>query len=399
MAELRDKPHRRYELDWLRVLIIINLIPFHVVYMIAFVPGFSHIPKDTLSTSVLVCYVFFFLWWMMPLLFLISGMSSFYALDFRSARAYVQERLKRLLVPLVFFMLVGYPLVVYFFPIVEGEKSLSHYLFHFWPYCLKTIHRSPVRWTTLYNHFQGAGPRFAHLWFLAYLLIFSLIALPLFLYLRKQVGHELTSKLATFFNKKGAIFLLGVPFVVIIATLTVRWPLFQNNLYTDWAFFCYNLTAFVFGFLICLDERFWQAIDGHFRISLLCGVVCFLLVLAMRLGMPTFSTPAYSPRYMLYATLFGFNTWFWILTMLGLARRFLSGTNSFLKYFSQASYPFYIIHLVPMPIIGYYVVRWRTGVLPEFLILTILSFVATLGSYELIVKRTKVTRFLFGMKA
>jgi peptidoglycan/LPS O-acetylase OafA/YrhL len=97
--------------------------------------------------------------------------------------------------------------------------------------------------------------------------------------------------------------------------------------------------------------------------------------------------------------LLGLHTWCWILALLTLARRFLSRTNRFLKYFSRASYPFYILHFLVMVIIGWYVVQWHLGVAAEFVALSVLTFVATLGSCELLVKRTKVTRFLFGMKA
>jgi len=42
--------------------------------------------------------------------------------------------------------------------------------------------------------------------------------------------------------------------------------------------------------------------------------------------------------------------------------------------------------------------QWHLGEGTEFVVLSVLTFAATLGSYELLVKRTKVTRFLFGMK-
>jgi len=51
-----------------------------------------------------------------------------------------------------------------------------------------------------------------------------------------------------------------------------------------------------------------------------------------------------------------------------------------------------------MLVIGYYVMQLRMGLAAEFVILSVLTFVATLGSYELLVKRIRATRFLFGMK-
>jgi hypothetical protein len=164
------------------------------------------------------------------------------------------------------------------------------------------------------------------------------------------------------------------------------------------AYFCYNLIAFILGFLICLDERFWKTIDRHFKISLILGGICSTVVFYMQFRLPTFSTPQYTVRYVVYSTLFGFNTWFWVMGLLGLARRFLPHSNRFLKYFSPASYPFFIMHLLPLIAVGYVVVQWRIGLVAEFVILSLLGFGTTLLIYELLVRRTKIIRFLFGMK-
>ena len=50
-----------------------------------------------------------------------------------------------------------------------------------------------------------------HLWHLEMLFIFSLITLPLFLYLRKEAVHGSISRTALFFRKPWAIFLLAIP--------------------------------------------------------------------------------------------------------------------------------------------------------------------------------------------
>jgi len=46
------KPARRYELDWLRVLVILNLIPFHAAWIMMFVLDFSKIPQDSIGAVV-----------------------------------------------------------------------------------------------------------------------------------------------------------------------------------------------------------------------------------------------------------------------------------------------------------------------------------------------------------
>jgi peptidoglycan/LPS O-acetylase OafA/YrhL len=73
----------------------------------------------------------------------------------------------------------------------------------------------------------------------------------------------------------------------------------------------------------------------------------------------------------------GLNTWFWIIAVLGIARRTLSFTNEFLRYFNRISYPFYIVHLVVISVAGHYITRMRLGIVVEFVMLCVVSFVVS----------------------
>ena len=390
-AESTGKPGRRYDLDWLRVLVILNMVPWHAAWLIAYVAGSSDSTHEDLGVTILRYYTGFSLRWQIPLLFFIAGASTCLSLSHRSPGAFVRERARRLFVPLMFFMLVCYPVLLYFWPGVCDNKSLPDYLARFWPHCLVTIHHSRMPG-------RIPMPGWAHLWFVAYLLLFSLISLPLLICLRKQGQSGLAGKYVSFFTKRGTILLLAIPLMVINIILAPKWPMAQLNLYDDWTYFCYDLTVFIYGYIICLHESLWQAVYRHMRISLLLAIVSTVFVLMMRFEMPAFSRPAYTPGYMLYSVFLGLHTWCWILTLLALAKKFLSGTNGFLKYGNQASYPFYILHFGLMIVIGHFVMQWHLGMAVEFAVLVILTFTATLASYELIVKRTRVTRLLFGMK-
>jgi len=392
MSELKEKSQRLYELDWLRVLVILNLIPFHAAWLITFIPGFSHIPKAGPTASAIKYCISFVAYWQMPLLFFIAGTTTFISLSYRSPREYMLERVKRLLVPLIFFILVLCPLMLYLLHGSSNGRSISDYLFRFWPQCLKAPHNS-------WPGGRPALPGWGHLWFVSYLLLISLGTLPLLLYCKKHLGRGLPGRPGNLIARRGAIFLPGASFVVVAVALAPKWPMFyQHNLYQDWAYFFYSLVAFTWGFFFCLDKRFGQAVDRHLGLSLPSAMVSSVVVLILRFGVSAFSMPAYDVRYVLYATIFGFNTWLWMLALLGLARRFLAQSNRFLAYFSGASYPFYILHLTLMIPIGHYVVQWRFGFIGEFLLLCTLSFAATVAVYELLVRRIRATRFLFGMK-
>jgi peptidoglycan/LPS O-acetylase OafA/YrhL len=374
------------------VLIIINLVPWHAAWLIVYVTGFSDSIRAGLVVTILRYYTGFSLRWQIPLLFFIAGASACLSLSHRSPGAFVRERARRLFVPLMFFMLVCYPALLYFWLGVCDNKSLSDYLVRFWPHCLATIHHSRMPG-------RIPMPGWAHLWFVAYLLIFSLVSLPLFICLKRRGGSGIAGKYVSFFTKRGAILLPAVPLIAINIILAPKWPMAQLNLYDDWTYFCYDLTVFIYGYVICLHDRLWQAIDRHLRISLPLAIISTVFVLAMRFEMPAFSRPAYTPRYMLHSVFLGLHTWCWILVLLALARRYLSGTNRFLKYASRASYQFYILHFLLMVVIGHFVAKWHLGMVAEFISLSLLTFIATLASYELLVKRTKATRVLLGMKA
>ena len=109
------------------------------------------------------------------------------------------------------------------------------------------------------------------------------------------------------------------------------------------------------------------------------------------------SSPGYNPGYMLYSFVAGLNTLAWVIAVLSLARRGLSFSNRFLRYFNRISYPVYIFHLVVIAKAGYFITRLRLPAVPEFLVLCAVSFVISVACCE-IVKRTPVTRFLFGIK-
>ena len=390
-TESTGRPGCRYDLDWLRVLVILNLVPWHAAWLMAYVTGSSDSTREGLGVTILRYYTGFSLRWQIPLLFFIAGASACLSLSHRSPGAFVRERARRLFVPLMFFMLVCYPVLLYFWPGVSDNKSLPDYIVRFWPHCLATIHHSRMPG-------RIPMPGWAHLWFVAYLLIFSLISMPLLICLRRQGESGQAGKYVGFLSRKGMLLFLAVPLIAINIALAPKWPMAQLNLYDDWTYFCYDLTVFIYGYVICLHEGLWKTVDRHLRISLLLAIVSTVFVLTMRFEMPAFSRPAYTPRYMLYSVFLGLHTWCWILALLALARKFLSGTNRFLRYAGRASYPFYILHFVLMLVIGYYVVQWRLQLTAEFVVLSVMTFAVTLGSYELLVKRTKATRFLFGMK-
>ena len=69
------------------------------------------------------------------------------------------------------------------------------------------------------------------------------------------------------------------------------------------------------------------------------------------------------------------------------------------RYANEAVLPFYILHQTAIVIIAFYVVQWNTSVLLKFFTIAMAALTITLLLYEVVIKRTTATRFLFGMKS
>jgi hypothetical protein len=296
------------------------------------------------------------------------------------------------MVPLVFGLLVPNVPRIYYSPKYGFliEKGYS-YFFTF------------LRHDFLAAVYNGGKIRWGHLWFVVYLFLISLIALPLFILLRREAGRRLTSRLARFFERRGAIFPPGLLLVIVHVALKPNWPTraWERHLYNDWSDLTLFAVCFICGYIISSDERFWQAIERHLKILVVLAVVLMAVVtiswsLITDSGASIVST--YSPRHILSRAIYSFTIWIWVLMLSGLGKRFLSFSSKTLDYFSEASYPSYIIHLSIMTVIGFYLAETRIPPVPHFLILSIATFLATMILYELIIKRTNTTRFLFGMR-
>ncbi|NEO52609.1 MAG: acyltransferase family protein [Okeania sp. SIO3B5] len=383
---------RRYDLDWLRVLVILNLVPFHAAWMMLYVEGFSQFNKNTILAKILSLYVEQIAPLHMPLLFLISGYCAAVSLQKRSIRDYVKERLQRLLVPFLSFMLVLAPIQAYFLPTYQGYRSLTDYWLNFCPYFFATIH----------NGSTSVGPKWGHLWFIAYLLVINGITLPLFAFLKNPRFQQHFRGVTELFSSRFGIFLPMLVFGGILATLGAVWPFWKGlNLYKDWAYFSYNLWAFVLGYMMHSDERIGDAV--YQRPWLWTILAAFSI--AMRVGVLMFFPNAYEAnaygyeQYLLFSALCGVHTWSSIAAILAFAHRFLTESNEFLTYMSQAGFPYYILHLLFMSILGRYITQIGLGGIAEFTTTIVLTFAITIFTYELLIRLWFIPNLLLGIKA
>ena len=313
--------------------------------------------------------------WRMPLLFVISGVGVTFALHRRSAGQFVRERLLRLLLPLVFGMLVVVVPQVYYERLAQGAPYSS--LLDFYP-----------------HYFEGTYPKgnftWNHLWFIAYLLPFSLLSLPLFLQLRKPAAQAGLARLSAWLQRPGRVLLLALPLVGLQLVLRPYWP-DQRNLVSDWFNFTFYLTLFVYGYVLGPLAGFWQTAERQRYLLLALGLVAFSFYY--------WADDYYYPLLggAIKRAVQGLNCWCWILVCVGFGRRYLNRNSPLLQRANEAVYPFYILHQTVLIVIGYYVLQWPATNAAKFLLISLGTFGGTLLLYVAI-SRFSVLRVLFGLK-
>jgi glucan biosynthesis protein C len=370
---------RRYDLDWLRVLAFTAVFFYHCGRF--FDSSGWHIKNSTTSALVDTLKGIFDLWGM-PLLFLISGASIFFALRSGGALRYLRARVLRLLVPLAFGILVLGPPQIYLERLTHGEFQGSFLEF------LPLYYRD---WRVYGGNFAWSG---VHLWYLEYLFLFTLVLLPLFAALKRPTGQRMTGFLARLSARPGAIFLWVLPAVLLII-LGDPYGLMRPGPTEDVGrlFFA---PFVIYGFLVFSDLRIQQAIIRQRRIALVLAVP---LVLAMP-GIAALLED--DPIFLIYALgilLVGVLMWSCILTVLGYGMRYLTANHRLLAYANEGVLPFYVLHQPVILILGYFIIALPLSILAKYLIIAPLAFAITLGLYEVGVRRMNPVRQVFGLKA
>jgi glucans biosynthesis protein C len=374
----QTRSERVYYIDWLRIMAVFLLFFFHTARI--FDPWENFYIQNAQKSLFIFDYFIWLIWpWQMSLFFFLAGASSYFALGFRSGKIYLNERCKRLLIPFIFGVLVLVPPQSYIGLISHSGSSIS--FLDWFPQFFS------LRKEDMGGYFMG-GHTWGHLWFIFHLFVYSIVAAPLFIYMRGASGKKFIDKLALLFTRPGIIYTIPV----ILAILRSLPEVVGGNP-------VYYITLFICGYIMMSDKRFSDTADRHKLIFLIAGPVLFSLLIT---GIFTGLLPGDNPPNWFKLTLGiytgGFVPWFFIMALMSYGRRYLDFSNRFLKYFSEGSYPIYILHQSVIIIVGYFIVYLALPTGIKYSGITISSFAICIILYDVLIRRINVIRILFGMK-
>jgi glucans biosynthesis protein C len=363
---------RVHYVDWLRVLAVLLLFPFHTLRVFNYEDFYV---KGAELSQALNYVLGFISTWHMQLLFFLAGASTLYALRKRSGGGYLLERVKRLLVPFMFGFLVLIPPQTWL-----GGRFNSGYSGSFWHY-LTSGDFLVFNVKDGGDYYGGFG--IGHLWFIMVLFLLSVIVLPVLLGGRHARGKKIYARISRVLSHPAGWLVVGA-FIMIFEALPDP---------TGLGFF-YYLAYFLLGYLAMNNEAFPVQAERFRRPAMAIGLALCIFWVASGSFRDALPDPSWQRT--LLSVLGGIGTWSMIVGLLGYGRRYLNRTSPVLSYLAEGSYPVYLLHQTVIVIVAFYLVGMAGPWPVQWLLLLVASVAATFALYEGI-RRTPV-RVLFGMK-
>jgi len=332
---------RKRYIDNLRTLTVLLLFPYHT-FMIYnnWGEAFYIHGADLVIPSV---FVGIFHIWMMPMLFALAGMSTYYALNRRSSKEYAKERTNRLFVPFVFGLLLLIPVQSYIAGLSHnGEANFFDFF---------------TKFTDLQGYDGGFTP--GHLWFILFLFVFSIVFLPLMMRYRGTPGNRRADRM---------------PFIVLM--LLGVFPMLVNQINLE-SLFEYA-ALFLLGYFVLSSENVLVKLDRYRFPMFGIMVVCMGLTI-------------YFDFYFLEMV-----SWLSILALLGMARHYLNFSGRTTKYLSRASFGLYLFHQTWIVVVAYFIFGITGDPLLQIPLIMLSAVLLTFASYE-VCRRIPIIKRMFGL--
>ena len=384
---------RRHDIDALRVIAFSLLILYHSAMV--YVADWDFHIKSTHTFEWLQYPMIGLNRWRMPLLFMISGIALGLAgIEGRRLR-FAGSRTLRLLLPLLFGMFVVVALQAYCEGRANGHLSpgLWHFLTSYWQ-----VHPWPE------GSFSGwqFGITWNHLWYLAYLLPYTLLLLATIPLLR-WIGTRLSNPahphlLAGLLLTLPILWLMGVQFL-----LAKRFPE-THALFGDWTVHAESLPLFLLGYVLARNAGFWTWVQRIRWWTLAVALLAITVELGLRWlsrNPPSGPMPEWAfqvPWYTIERIGRVCYTWFALLAIFGWGRALLDRPFRWLPYCSEAVFSWYILHQTLIVALAYWLVPMRLDAGIEASLVVGGTIAGCLMLHECLIRRINWLRPLFGLK-
>lgn len=384
---------RRHDIDALRVIAFALLILYHAAMVYVAEWGF-HL-KSSYQAEWLQWPMIALNRWRMPLLFMISGIAIGLAQPERAPLRFALQRGWRLLLPLVFGMLVVVAVQAYCEGVARSmvAPGFGRFMLRYWQ-----LRPWPA------GSFSGAefGITWNHLWYLAYLIPYTLLLVVLLPLLRaRALRHS-----ARWTTGLPAWLWIAIPPLPLLACLLWLAPRFPEThaLIGDWTVHAESFPLFLAGYAMACSDIVWERLRGMRWTTLAIATAAIGIELSLRAAGRALSIddlPAFLlqvPWGTIERAARALYTWTALLALFGWAQVLLDRPFRWLPYCSEAVFSWYILHQTLIVLFAFWLVPLRLGPVVEPALVLVGTVAGCLLLHELLIRRIAILRPLFGLK-
>lgn len=337
-------PERRYDLDWLRIIVFGLLILYHCGMF--YVSWDWHV-KSSRASEAIEPLMLLTNPWRLTLLFLISGAAARFMADKMSAWRFTSARMGRLWPPLLLAVFVIVPPQSYY-EIVEAVAAMPPALAANYSGAVDNFY---VRYVTGSGGWCDADgclttPTYNHMWFVAYLIFYTL-ALVLILPLLRRAPKALSVLIA-------GPGLILTPWLIMAALRITLFPIFgeSHDFREDWYLHVLYFSVFVFGFSVAKYEPFFERCMQLRWLAFGIALTCWAALVAY------FTLAGDAPPDWLrnsFRAVRELGAWCAIIAAIGFAHRHLRNADGPMRrLLTVAIFPFYLVHQTIIVVAGHY---------------------------------------------
>ena len=384
-----EQRERLYYLDNIKILLVLLVIVHHVGQAYGPTGGFWHY-QSSLGESIPTLYRFFGVnaAFFMGCLFLISGYFFPMSYDRNNGKGFLQKRLLRFGVPLLFVLLIMEPLQMYFYYTLYSGNAPLPFL-QFYTGVWFGFGGMPVGFIDSIGRFPYLN--FGHTWFIQHLLVYAVI----YWLLRKVIRKFILRQESRPFT---ALHLLAIFVIIACSSLIVRiwypidyWVGVLGFFQVEVAHWPQYIVMFVVG--ITAYRKNWLN-NLNAKTGYACLGIALLLIVGVYSGVASRLINHFESWniWAVYGSLLAAAMTFGLIALL---REFGNHTTPFLQTLSRSSFAAYIIHM-PIVLAVQYALDTVVigGAVGKFITVSVISIMLTYVLSALLIKIRPLSKIL-----
>ncbi|MFH6768978.1 acyltransferase family protein [Gaetbulibacter aquiaggeris] len=375
------KTERLHALDSLRAIMMMLGIVLHSsnTYVLADY-GASWPLKDPISTAGYMDWISSFVHaFRMPIFFVVAGFFASLLFHERSSIKMIKNRVNRILLPFLVFVVLLWPLVGITFDysnivFAEGSSPLAS---------------ASERFS---NVLAFIPKRTMHLWFLYYLVLYSIASFIVGLIFKQLPWFTKQSSQSFSFIIQRPLLKLFVFSAITLCILMIMnrtWVATSLSFIPDLNTFIFYAFFYFFGWILFKSKSYLSSFMTYDWAFTILGIALFTVYFLM----DTSTLPL-----QVIMIIKSINVWLFIFGFTGLFIRYASNHSAVMRYVSDSSYWVYLLHLPLTAFIPGLISEWSMPAFFKFFIVMAGTALVCFITYHYFVRSTFVGVFLNGRK-